>query len=31
VLTMADVLGPDEDFDGLVSIAEDASLMGGLE
>jgi hypothetical protein len=31
VLTMADVLGPDEDFDGLVSMAEDASLMGGLE
>jgi hypothetical protein len=31
VLTMVDVLGPDEDFDGLVSMAEDLSLMGGLE
>jgi hypothetical protein len=31
VLAMADVLGPNEDFDGLVSMAEDLSMMGGLE
>jgi hypothetical protein len=28
VLTLIDVLGPEEDFDGLVSMAEDLSLMG---
>jgi hypothetical protein len=31
VLTLIDVLGPDEDFDGLVSMAEDLSMMGGLD
>ena len=28
VLAMADVLGPTEDFDGLVSFCEDAHAMG---
>ena len=28
VLTLIDVLGPDEDFDGLVSRVEDLSMMG---
>jgi hypothetical protein len=31
VLTLIDVLGPDEDFDGLVSMAEDLSMMGGFD
>jgi len=30
VLVMADLLGPNEDFDGLVSMVEDMSLMGDL-
>lgn len=31
IFTMMDVLGPDEDFDGLLSMIEDYSMMGGLE
>ena len=30
VLTLIDVLGPEEDFDGLVSMIEDYSAIGGL-
>lgn len=30
VLTLTDVLGPEEDFDGLVTMLEDYVAMGGL-
>ena len=29
VLTLADLLGPEEDFDGLVCSCEDAEILGG--
>ncbi len=31
VLAVADILGPDEDFDGLVSSMEDAMLGGWFD
>lgn len=30
VLTLADLLGPDEDFDGLISMLEDYEYMNPL-
>jgi hypothetical protein len=30
IMTLVDVLGPEEDFDGLLSMIEDYSAMGGL-